>query len=171
MPRGRLSSSAIDKRPVDGPVDVGPLGLAGDEQFERRFHGGPLKAVYAYASEDLAWWSAQLERPLTPGFIGENLTTAGIDLNGLFADDELTIGGVVLRVTEPRDPCSKLAARIGDASFVKRFGRAARTGVYCAVVRSGAVARGDRITLVAGPRSGVSIREMVARTFPTNGAL
>lgn len=162
-----MSRSAIDKRPIEGPVAVGPLGLDGDAQFERRFHGGPDKAVYAYAQEDLDWWSVQLGTPWAPGFIGENLTTAGIDLNGLHPGDELHAGDVVLRVTEPRDPCAKLAARVGQPGFVGRFGRAGRTGVYCAVLRAGAICRGDAIEAIAGERNGPSIRAIVAATFGT----
>ena len=164
MPRG-LRWSAIDKLPVNEPVYVGTLGLAGDEQAERRFHGGPRKAVYAYATEDLAWWSAELGRPLLPGFIGENLTTAGLDLNGLRVDDEMHAGEIVLRVTEPRDPCAKLAARIGLPGFEKRFGRAQRTGVYCSVVRAGIIRCGDAIAVVCAASGGPTIREIVAATF------
>jgi MOSC domain-containing protein YiiM len=163
MPRGPRRS-AIDKRPVSERVYIGPLGLTGDEQAERRIHGGPRKAVYAYAAEDLAWWSAELGRPLPPGFIGENLTITGIDLNGLRVDDELRPGDVVLRVTEPRDPCAKLAARLGLAGFEKRFGRAARTGVYCSVVSPGFVQCGDAIAVVPAG-TGQPIREIVAARY------
>jgi MOSC domain-containing protein YiiM len=169
MPRG-MGSSAIDKRPVDEPVYVGPLGLAGDEQAERRFHGGPQKAVYVYAGEDLAWWSAQLQRPLAPGYIGENLTTENIDLNDLRAGDELHCGEIVLRVTEPRDPCAKLAARVDVRGFEQRFGREARTGVYCAVIRPGLIRRGDAIVVVRGAQEGPSIRELVKAKFGSAGA-
>jgi MOSC domain-containing protein YiiM len=154
-----MRTSAIDKRAVDGAVFIGVLGLAGDEQADHRYHGGPLKAVYLYASEDLAWWSEQLGTPLAPGFIGENLTTADIDLNALRPGDELHVGDVVLRVTEPRDPCTKLAARVGQsAAFVKRFGQAARTGVYCSVLRTGSVRAGDAIAVVPGSTDGRKIR-------------
>jgi len=166
MPRGSRSS-AIDKQPVAGPVAIDELGLDGDEQFERRFHGGLTKAVYAYASEDLAWWSAQLGLPLEPGFIGENLTTAGVDLNGLHPGDELHAGTVVLRVTGPRDPCAKLAARVGVRGFGRAFGRAGRTGVYCAVLRPGCVRCGDSIAIANGARSGLSIRALVAAKYGT----
>lgn len=166
MPRG-MRSSAIDKQPVHEPVGIGPLGLAGDEQAERRFHGGPSKAVYVYAGEDLAWWSAQLRRPIPPGFIGENLTTEGIDLNALRVGDELHVGEVVLRITEPRDPCAKLAARIGLSGFEKRFGQARRTGVYCSVVRAGTVTTGDPITVVRRKGTGPSIGEIAGARYGT----
>ncbi len=163
-PRG-ATTSAIDKRPIGEAVFVGPLGLAGDAQADPRYHGGPDKAVYAYAAEDLDWWSTQLDRSIDPGYIGENLTTRGIDLNALHPGDELHCGELILRVTEPREPCAKLGARIGVRGFEKRFGRAGRTGVYCAVTRPGTIRVGDPITVIDAPAAGPSIRELVAAKF------
>src|SRR5690349_4257413 len=80
--RGRPLMSAIGKAPVKGRVRVEGENVAGDEQADRRVHGGPDKAVYAYASEDTAWWSQQLGRDLEPGMFGENLTTEGLDVSG-----------------------------------------------------------------------------------------
>src|SRR5690606_11948164 len=72
--------TGIDKRPVPGAVAVGELGLAGDRQVDLVNHGGPDKAVYADASEDLERWAVELDRDLGPGMFGENLTTAGVDV-------------------------------------------------------------------------------------------
>lgn len=156
--------SAIVKTPVDGPVAVRSLGLDGDEQADHRVHGGPTRAVYVYASEDLAWWSAQLGRSLPPGFIGENVTTAGVDVNGLRAGDELRMGTAVLRVAAPRLPCFKLAARVGLHGFEKTFARALRTGVYCSVEREGVIAAGDTIAVDARG-DGPPTRDVVAAKY------
>ena len=78
---GSLRRTAIDKRPVAGPVEVGLLGLAGDEVADTKHHGGTYQAVYAFAREDLDDWAGQLGRPLRHGMFGENLTTTGIDVN------------------------------------------------------------------------------------------
>ena len=85
-----IKLTGIDKRPVDGPVMVsrprakgmGMVGLAGDRVYDVLNHGGPDRAVYAYAREDLDFWVAELGRPLPNGVFGENLTTEGIDVNG-----------------------------------------------------------------------------------------
>ena len=63
-----------------GRVAVAGVNLAGDDQADRTVHGGPDKAVYAYASEDTAWWAARARRDARPGTFGENLTTAGVDV-------------------------------------------------------------------------------------------
>ena len=76
--RGRPMMSAIVKEPVDGRVRVEGVNLAGDDQADRRVHGGPDKAVYAYAREDIDWWEEQLgARARSTGMFGENLTTDG----------------------------------------------------------------------------------------------
>jgi hypothetical protein len=79
---GKLGRTAIDKRPAAGRVEVGRLGLGGDEQVDKPAHGGPEQALYAYAREDLDWWVEQLGRELGSGMFGENITTAGLDVTG-----------------------------------------------------------------------------------------
>src|SRR5258705_7281395 len=105
--RGRPLMSAIGKAPVAGPVRVDGVNVAGDQQADLRVHGGPDKAVYAYASEDIAWWGAQLGRELPYGMFGENLTTSEIDLAGAVIGERRRIGTVELDGSPPRLPCSK----------------------------------------------------------------
>src|SRR5258708_3477312 len=78
---GKPGRTAIDKRPVTGPVAVGNFGLDGDQYADKENHGGVDQAVYAYAREDLDWWTEQLSRELRNGIFGENITTAGIDIS------------------------------------------------------------------------------------------
>src|SRR5215207_6785985 len=68
--RGTTVTTGIWKAPVTGPVDVRGVNVAGDDQADRAVHGGPDKAVYAYAGEDEAWWAAELGRPVGPGTFG-----------------------------------------------------------------------------------------------------
>ena len=112
--RGRAVMSAIVKQPVSGPVAVAGVNLAGDAQADRRAHGGPDKAVYAYAREDIAWWAAERGEPLRDGAFGENLTTVGVDVTGAVIGERWRIGTVELEVCQPRLPCSKLGMRFGD---------------------------------------------------------
>src|SRR5688500_17952349 len=79
---GSLGRTGIDKRPAEGRVRVGRLGVEGDVIVDLKNHGGLDQAVYAYAAEDAAWWSAELDRPVGPGAFGENLTTDGLDVTG-----------------------------------------------------------------------------------------
>ena len=153
--------TAIDKRPVPHPVGAGELGLDGDTQCDRRHHGGPEQAVYAYADEDAAWWAAELGRPIPPGLFGENLRTSGIDVTGAEIGERWLIGdqahGVLLEVTAPRIPCQTFARRMGEKSWVKRFTEHGACGAYLGVVAGGRVAEGDAVTVVHRPGHGVTI--------------
>ena len=152
--------SAIDKRPVEGRVAVARLGLAGDVQVNKKFHGGEGQAVYAYAQEDADHWSAELGRELPPGRFGENLRTAGLDLTGAVIGERWRVGTVELEVCQPRLPCHKLAARMGEPRMVKRFAQASRPGAYLRIVREGMLGAGDAIELLSRPDHGITVRDV-----------
>ncbi|MBC7551644.1 MAG: MOSC domain-containing protein, partial [Cellulomonas sp.] len=152
--------TAIDKRAVTGGVAVGAQGLAGDRQMDVEHHGGRDKAVYAYASEDVARWAAELGRDLTPGQFGENLTTSGLDVTGALVGERWRIGGpdgVVVEVTQPRIPCATFKDWMGEARWVRRFTGHGAPGAYLRVVIEGTVTVGDEIEVVHRPGHGVSI--------------
>jgi len=155
--RGRPLMSAIGKAPVEGRVRVEGVNLAGDDQADRRVHGGPDKAVYAYASEDAAWWASELSRELPPGMFGENLTTEGIDVSGAVIGERWRIGTVELEVSQPRLPCAKLGTRFGDLTMVRRFGEASRPGAYFRIVTEGELGAGGEIELLSRPAHGITV--------------
>jgi MOSC domain-containing protein YiiM len=159
VPGGRrFVRSAIWKTPVDGRVAVRAVNVAGDEQADRRIHGGPDKAVYAYAVEDTRFWEADVGRPLGPGAFGENLTTEGLDVNGARIGDRWAIGGTVLEVSEPRTPCFKLNVRLGDPRFGRRWAQAGRPGAYLRIVQEGELGAGDAIEVVHRAEDAPSVR-------------
>src|SRR6266498_1535833 len=132
--RGRIRTTGIWKEPVAGRVAVLAESLAGDHQADPRFHGGPRKSLYAYASEDYLWWQEELGRPMGPGTFGENLTLSGLDLNDVRLGERLRFGTAVLQATQPRFPCWKLGFRMGDQKFPRRFLDEGRAGAYFSVV-------------------------------------
>src|SRR5437588_6632540 len=105
---GKVVRTSIWKDPVEGRIAVGGVNVSGDDQSDRRVHGGDRKAVYAYAREDLDWWSEQLGRPLDAGTFGENLTTEGLDVTAARVGERWRVGTALLEVTQPRLPCYKL---------------------------------------------------------------
>lgn len=154
-PHASAPSTGIDKRPV-GEVEVrdpGPKqgglgsGLVGDTIGDQRHHGGRTQAVYAYAREDLDWWSGQLGRPLRDGMFGENLTTLGVDCTTARIGEVWRVGSVVLRVEVPRIPCGTFARHMGVPRWVRRFTEAGRTGAYLSVVEPGTVRAGDPVVV------------------------
>jgi MOSC domain-containing protein YiiM len=168
--RGRPVLSAIGKAPVEGRVRVRGVNVEGDDQAERRVHGGPDKAVYAYAAEDIAWWSERLGRPLGPGAFGENLTVEGVDVTGAVIGERWRVGSVELEVCQPRLPCFKLGLRHGDPQMVRRFARAGRPGAYLRIVREGEIGAGDAIEVADRPDHGVTVA-LVSRAILAEPAL
>ncbi len=157
---GKRVRTGIWKAPVAGRVAVRGVNLDGDAQADHRVHGGPDKAVYAYAVEDYAWWSGELGRVLDPGTFGENLTVAGLDLGAMVIGTHWAVGDCLLEVAQPRLPCYKLGIRMGDASFVDEFERAARFGAYLRIVEQGDVGAGDEILLARSPAGGITVSEL-----------
>jgi len=168
-PDGR---TAIDKRAVPGPVEAGPLGLAGDRQQDTRHHGGHEQAVYAYADEDAAWWAGELGREIPAGLFGENLRTTGVDVTGAEIGERWRIGGstgtggVLVQVTSPRIPCATFQRRVGEEHWVKRFTDRGAPGAYLAVIEPGPLAAGDAIEVIFRPGHGVTIGDTLLRPEP-----
>lgn len=161
-----LSATGIDKRPVEGPVAVaapgpkgtGAVGLAGDRVYDVKHHGGPDQAVYAYAREDLDGWEAELGRPLANGAFGENLTTAGLDVNGALIGERWRVGpDVVLEVSCPRIPCATFQGWLERDGWIGRFTEAALPGAYLRVIEPGDIRATDPVDIVHRPDHGATV--------------
>lgn len=153
-----MGVTAIDKRPVDGPVKVHKLGLHGDIQASRIHHGGEDQALYAYSQADADYWVGELQRELPPGSFGENLRVAGIETTGAVIGERWRIGlDVEVEVTSPRVPCATFQRRMDEARWVKRFTEAGRVGAYLRVIKTGSVQAGDHIHRLFVPKHGVTI--------------
>jgi MOSC domain-containing protein YiiM len=165
---GKSGRTGIFKRPVQGPVGVLSGGLAGDTISDTANHGGPDQAVYVFGAPDYAWWSEELGSDLPPGTFGENLTVSDLESARMCVGDRLGIGPVVLEVTAPRIPCLTLAVRMRDRTFLKRFRRAERPGVYCRVVGEGTVRAGDPVTCTPYAGERVPVLEVFRAFFDGN---
>ena len=160
---GAVGVTAIGKQPVDAPLRVRPYGLHGDVQANRKHHGGLTKALYAYASEDAEFWAGELGRDIPAGLFGENLRTAGLDVNGAEIGERWRIGDeLIVEVTCPRQPCATFQRRMREPHWVKRFTAAGRPGAYLSVVKSGTIAAGDPIEVLSRPGHGVTVASFFA---------
>ncbi|MBF6355948.1 MOSC domain-containing protein [Nocardia higoensis] len=157
---GRVGRTAIDKRPVRGRVEVGPLGLSGDHVCNTRDHGGVHQAVYAYAEQDARLWAEELGRELPAGWFGENLRIEGMAVSDAVLGARWAIGDTLLEVSAPRVPCATFGHVAGEARWVKRFTQRAHTGAYLRVLESGTIGAGDRVEVVHQPRHGITVREV-----------
>ena len=165
--QGQPVASAIGKRQVNGPVALGPLGLAGDEQADQSVHGGLSKALYAYPVQHYPFWQgvraqasvAPADAALPHGFLGENLSVEGLDEAPMWIGDRWRLPGCVLAVSEPRYPCFKFNAVMGFKQAAKLMGQSGWCGGYLAVIEPGQIQAGDAIEVLPGPRE-VNIREL-----------
>jgi MOSC domain-containing protein YiiM len=167
---GHAVLTAIWKHPLPGRVPLRGVNLRGDDQADRTVHGGPDKAVYAYAREDIEWWEAELARPLGHAPFGENLTVRGLPVSQAVIGEQWATGSALLQVAQPRLPCFKLGLRMGDPRFLKQFAAAGRPGAYLRVLREGDIAAGDEIEVHSRPAHGVT-SSLVARALLGERAL
>ena len=159
--RDEIVTTAIWKHPVAGRVAIRGVNLDGDDQADRRVHGGRDKAIYAYAREDYDAWRDNHGVATSPGQFGENLTVDGVDLRQAIVGEQWAVGSALLEVAQPRLPCFKLGIRMDDARFPRRFQAEGRMGAYFRIVREGDVGAGDTIEIVARPKHGVTLADMV----------
>jgi len=148
------SRSAIAKVPIHGPVAVGLEGLDGDEQGDRRVHGGPDKAIHHYPRDHYAAWRGEIgPHPLLreAGAFGENLSTTGVTEAGLCLGDRLRLGTARVEVSQGRQPCWKLSDRFGIADMARRVQDSGRSGWYYRVLEPGVAEAGDELVLLERP--------------------
>lgn len=155
---GGIVSTGIFKNAVPGAIRVERLNLVGDRQADLTVHGGTHKAVYAYPSENYAYWQHELaENDLPWGMFGENLTTEGLHESAVYIGDRYRVGTAELIVTQPRVPCYKLGIRFGRPEMIKLFLHSGRSGFYFAVVQEGEVKAGDSVELLNREANSLSV--------------
>lgn len=160
-PWTNVGRSGIDKRPVDHRVTARTWGLEGDLIADKRVHGGPDKAVYAFAREDAVFWEHELGREVAPGNFGENFSTVGLDITGAEVGEQWAIGDALFEVIRARKPCRVFAGFWDVPDLVKRFIARGTPGAYLRVLQEGTIGAGDRIEIVKRPGHGVTIGYML----------
>ena len=147
------------KSPAEGDHWLGYEGFRGDEQADRRYHGGSEKAVCVYPAEHYPYWRETLVLPeMGHGAFGENLTISGLVENDVCIGDIFALGGALVQVSQPRQPCWKLARRWRVKDLAAQVERTGFTGYYFRVPRHGPVQAGDVLTLKERPFPEWSIR-------------
>ena len=151
-------TSGFFKFPVSAPVHVSTTGLAGDGQADLKHHGGVDKAVLAYSFDHYPAWRRTLQNPDFPtGAFGENLTISGLDEDSVFIGDVFQIGPVIVELSQPRQPCWKLARRWRNNELVAMVIANGRTGWYYRVLQEGPIEPGLGVTLLCRPNPDWSV--------------
>lgn len=162
--RGASFRTGIFKAAVAGPVRLFKDHVEGDEQADRRVHGGVDMAAYAYPIEHYAFWQQEIARPEMPfGQFGENLTISGLTEDTVRIGDILKLGSATVQVSEPRIPCFKLVARMeAGVNFSARFHKSRKLGFYLRVLEEGEVGAGDAITVIEVAEASPTVAEFIA---------
>ena len=160
--------TAFRKAEVAGPGHVGPLGLAADEQADKKFHGGPHMAVLMYADVHYPGWRL-LEglADMGPGGFGENLTVSDTDETQLCVGDVLEVGGTKLQIASPRGPCADISRRWDREWLLKKVVERRHTGWYLRVLSPGEVKAGDPVRLLERPHEGWTVDRMLRLRYVT----
>jgi len=149
-PLDRPWTSSIVKDVVMGPRWVRHTNIDGDRQADLENHGGPDKAVLAYAVRHYPAWREELPEIEFPmGAFGENLTLGGLTEEDVAIGDIWAGGTATFQVSQPRQPCWKLARRLRVRDMVVRVQSNLRSGWYLRVLEEGEIQAGDVLTLEA----------------------
>lgn len=154
IPFARGEHSAIGKAPVAGIIALGFLGLSGDQQADKKYHGGPDKALHHYPYEHYAQWQGVMpDQPLLllPGAFGENVSTAGLDEGEACIGDRFRFGTALVEISQPRQPCWKQGQVFSWQKLPKLMVQQRRTGWYYRVIEEGEIAAGCPFELVDRP--------------------
>ena len=174
--QGKMITTGIFKKPVEGAVFVDKVNLKDDLQADLKNHGGEHKAVYAFSSDHYSYWSNVLQNSeLTPGIFGENLTISGFDESTLHIGDQLSIGECILEITQPRVPCFKLGIAVGNKDMPRLFIENFATGAYLRVLQEGFIETGNQVKVVKEGMHKVSVKSLFSaffdKTYPASNAV
>lgn len=156
-PMDKEWTSGFYKEPAEGPLWVTRTGIIGDGQADLVHHGGPDKAVNVYPGDHYADWSSELGLELPAAAFGENLTTRGLTEEAVCVGDVFGLGDLRLQITQPRQPCWKLARRWRIRDLAARVERSGRTGWYFRVLTEGSIESGTLLDLIDRPHPDWSI--------------
>jgi MOSC domain-containing protein YiiM len=154
QPFARGENSAIAKRPAEGNVTIGYLGIIGDEQADLRVHGGPDKALHHYPFDHYARWAANAPDAMLlndPGAFGENVSTCGLTEDAVCIGDRFRIGTALVEISQGRQPCWKQGERLQWNALPALMVKERRSGWYYRVLEEGITKTGDVLSLIERP--------------------
>ena len=159
--KGKIIETGIFKQPVNTPIFLDVEDVKDDVVIDRKYHGGINQAVYAYSENHYSYW-----KELYPnldwnyGMFGENLTISNLEETKINVGDTYKLGDVILEVTKPRQPCTKLGIVFGTQNILKQFWNSTKSGIYFKVLQKGSVTTADKMVLLKKCKNQPSIAEV-----------
>ena len=158
---GKMIQTGIFKEPVTKALEVKGINIVGDDQGNRKTHGGPDRVVYSYAMEYYDYWNKQYPNKNLPfGMFGENLTTEGLFENKIQIGDIFKIGTAEIMAVQPRMPCYRLGIKFDDQKVIDKYLETDYCGIFYKVVKEGKIKSHDEIKLVKNDPESMTIVEI-----------
>ncbi|WP_169753434.1 MOSC domain-containing protein [Campylobacter mucosalis] len=162
-------TSAIFKVAQSGEIYANKLGFIGDEVADTIHHGGEQKAIFANSYQNYPLWEEFLSLKNLPfGAMGENLTIDGLDENSVCVGDIHKVGSLIIQVSQPRKPCSKLSKRWNNANMGGEIFKTGLSGWYYRVLEEGSCKAGDEIKILQKDSVGLSVMQLNQLFFAPN---
>lgn len=163
---GKTQRTGIHKKPTTQPIYLEKDNVKGDEVTNRKVHGGEYKACYLFSADHYPHWEK-----LYPnldwhyGMLGENLTVEGLDETQLYVGDIYKVGEAVIEITQPREPCTTFAAKMGSIDIMEQFIAHGKPGTYTRIIQEGSVTVGDRFELVERQEHSITVAQLFTLLF------
>lgn len=154
-------STAAFKKPTPKAVFLTETGLEGDDVGDKKHHGGPEKALYAYSKSHYEKWTAEYPNiQFEVGLNGENVSVIGMDETTVCIGDIYQVGEAIVQVSQPRRPCWKPGRRVRWIEWGRRIQETGRTGWYFRTLKEGKIQQHDVFQLIERPCADWTIAEM-----------
>ncbi|MDA2385188.1 MOSC domain-containing protein [Bacillus cereus] len=154
---GKVIHTGINKKQVKEPVYLSFVKFNGDGQADLVHHGGVDKAVCVYTGDHYPYWEKELNQDLVYGAFGENITVSGMREEDVCIGDTFELGQAIVQVTQPRQPCFKLAKKYNIPKLPLYFQETGYTGFYFRVLKEGWVSSVDTLKKLQSDPKGVSV--------------
>lgn len=154
---GKVIHTGINKKQVKEPVYLSFVKFNGDGQADLVHHGGVDKAVCVYTGDHYPYWEKELNQDLVYGAFGENITVSGMSEEDVYIGDTFELGQAIVQVTQPRQPCFKLAKKYNIPKLPLYFQETGYTGFYFRVLKEGWVSSVDTLKRLQSDSKGVSV--------------
>ncbi len=164
-----IVKTGIFKKPVSRGIYLNTTGVKNDEVSDKKVHGGTFKACYLFSQNYYKFW-----QNLYPnlnwdwGMFGENVTVLNLNEKAIHVGSIYKIGGAIIQITQPREPCYKFGVKFGNQDILEQFVNNGLSGTYAKVIKPGFIKKGDRLQLIKQAKNSLNIHQFFKLIFSVN---
>lgn len=158
---GKEVTTGIYKTPIKKPIYLGKEAVKGDVVSDRKVHGGVFKACYLFSENHYEYWKALYPSlDWNYGMLGESLTIKNLDETKICIGNIYKVGGALIQITQPREPCFKFGVKFGTQLVLKQFINYGLPGTYVRVLEEGFVTNGDTFKLIEQAKNSLTTAQL-----------